>query len=115
MKKSNDSCHPACDVEITLDLIGGKWKGIILYHLLSGKIRFNQLRKLIPSVTQRMLTNQLRELEQAQIIKRTVYPVVPPKVEYELTEIGLTLKPILLLLKTWGNDIGKKIVSIQQV
>lgn len=109
MKKRNYECHPACNVEITLDLIGGKWKGIVLYHLLSGTKRFNELRKLIPGVTQRMLTNQLRELEDAQLIKRTVYPVVPPKVEYELTNTGMTLKPLLLILQSWGRDVGKKI------
>lgn len=109
MKKRDYGCHPACSVEITLDLIGGKWKGIILFHLLSGKMRFNEMRRLIPSVTQRMMTNQLRELEKAMLIKRTVYPVVPPKVEYELTEQGMTLKPILLLLQSWGKDTGKSI------
>lgn len=111
MKKRNYECHPACNVEITLDLIGGKWKGIVLFHLLSGTKRFNELRKLIPSVTQRMLTNQLRELEQAKLISRTVYPVVPPKVEYELTKCGQSLEPILLALQRWGKEIGKKIHS----
>lgn len=111
MKKRNYDCHTACNVEITLDLIGGKWKGIVLFHLLSGTKRFNELRKLMPSVTQRMLTNQLRELEAAQLIERTVYPVVPPKVEYELTKYGLTLKPLLLMLQSWGKEIGKKIHS----
>ena len=107
----NYDCHPACSVEIALDLIGGKWKGIALYHLLSGTKRFNQLRKLIPSVSQRMLTKQLRELEAHGLLKRTVYPVVPPKVEYSLTELGLTLEPVLLGLKAWGQTTGKQIVS----
>ncbi len=107
----NYDCHPACSVEIALDLIGGKWKGIALYHLLSGTKRFNQLRKLIPSASQRMLTKQLRELEAHGLLKRTVYPVVPPKVEYSLTELGLTLEPVLLGLKAWGQTTGKQIVS----
>ncbi len=109
--KRDYNCHPACSVEITLDLIGGKWKGIVLYHLLSGKKRFNELRKLIPSVSQRMLTRQLRELENDQIISRTIHPVVPPKVEYELTELGFSLKPILQQLRAWGKGPGKKIFS----
>ena len=104
-------CHPACSVEVTLTLIGGKWKGVVLYHLLSGKKRFNELQKLIPSVSQRMLTRQLRELEHRRLITRTVYPVVPPKVEYALTEYGASLKDILLLLRDWGRGIGKKIID----
>ena len=105
------SCHPACSVEVTLTLIGGKWKGVVLYHLISGKKRFNELQKLIPSVSQRMLTRQLRELEHRRLITRTVYPVVPPKVEYALTEYGASLKDILLLLRDWGRGIGKKIID----
>ena len=104
-------CHPACSVEVTLTLIGGKWKGVVLYHLISGKKRFNELQKLIPSVSQRMLTRQLRELEHRRLITRTVYPVVPPKVEYALTEYGASLKDILLLLRDWGRGIGKKIID----
>ena len=78
-RRTND-CHYGCAVEAALDVIGNQWKGIILFHLLSGKKRFNELRRLIPSVTQRMLTLQLRKLEKDDIIIRTVYPEVPPKV-----------------------------------
>lgn len=98
------NCHYGCSVEAALDIIGNKWKGVILFHLLDGTKRFNELRRLIPSVTQRMLTLQLRELERDQIITRTVYPEVPPKVEYNLTKTGEMLKPILFSLREWGNQ-----------
>ncbi|CCF17044.1 hxlR-like helix-turn-helix family protein [Brevibacillus laterosporus GI-9] len=91
-------------METTLDVIGGKWKGIILYHLIDGKKRFNEFRKLHPCITQRMLTLQLRELERDGIIHREVYKEVPPKVEYSLTEFGRTLEPIILLMKDWGEN-----------
>lgn len=109
--KRNYDCHVACAVEISLDIIGGKWKGLVLYHLLDGKKRFNALRKLIPSVSQRMLTRQLRELEAHGLITRTVYPVVPPKVEYAMTDVGFTLEPVLLSLRAWGRGPGKKIIE----
>lgn len=96
-------CSDGCPVEAALEVIGGKWKGVTLYHLLQGTKRFNQLQREVGSVTQRMLTKQLRELEAAGLVHREVYPVVPPKVEYSLTEKGLTLKPILLALKSWGE------------
>ena len=86
-------------------MIGDKWKGVILFHLLEGKKRFNELRRLIPSVTQRMLTLQLRELEADHVITRKVYPQVPPKVEYSLTARGESLKPILFALREWGEPI----------
>ena len=96
-------CSPGCAVEATLQFIDGKWKGVILYHLLSGTMRFNELRRAIPSVTQRMLTSQLRELEADGLVSRTVYPEVPPKVEYSLTARGRTLEPVLAALKVWGD------------
>ncbi len=97
-------CSPGCAVEAALQFIDGKWKGVILYHLLAGTMRFNEIRRAIPSVTQRMLTNQLRELEADGLITRTVYAEVPPKVEYSLTDRGRTLEPVLLALKAWGSD-----------
>jgi len=95
-----------CPVEATLEVIGGKWKGVVLFHLLQGKRRFGELRKIVPDVTQRVLTKQLRELESAGVISRTVYPQVPPKVEYDLTEFGTTLKPIILAMEKWGTKFA---------
>ncbi|KKK38196.1 HxlR family transcriptional regulator [Mesobacillus campisalis] len=97
-----------CEKELTLSIIGGKWKMLILWYLgKQGTKRFGELRKLIPDITQRMLTNQLRELEEDLIIDRTVYPVVPPKVEYSLTKQGESLMPILEALYQWGKDYKK--------
>jgi DNA-binding HxlR family transcriptional regulator len=94
---------PGCPVESTLSFIDGKWKGVILHHLLEeGTLRFNELRRRIPSVTQRMLTKQLRELEVEGLITRTVYPVVPPRVDYDLTPLGQSLEPVITALRAWG-------------
>lgn len=100
--------HFNCPVEAALDVIGNKWKGVILFHLLSGIKRFNELKRLIPGVSQRVLTCQLRELEDDHVINRQVYPEVPPKVEYSLTELGLSLKPIIMSLCEWGERIMEK-------
>jgi DNA-binding HxlR family transcriptional regulator len=95
---------PLCAVEATVHLIDGKWKCVILWHLLdSGTQRFNALRRRVPGATQRMLTAQLRELENDGLVRREIFPQVPPKVEYSLTEKGLSLSPILLALKEWGE------------
>ncbi len=91
-----------CPVEATLELIGGKYKALILWHLAEGKLRFSELRKVITTATPKMLTQQLRELEAQQLIHREVYPVIPPKVEYSLTETGLSLMPILVAMRDWG-------------
>lgn len=104
-KRRTNNCHYGCSVEAALDVIGGKWKGVILFHLLDGKKRFNELRRLIPSATLRMITLQLRELESDGVIVRTVYPQVPPKVEYSLTDFGQSLKPVLMKLREWGKQI----------
>jgi len=96
------SSFPGCPVESTLSFLDGKWKGVILFHLLDGKLRFNELRRKLPSVTQRMLTKQLRELEEAGIVSRTVFPVVPPRVDYELTTVGCSLQPVIMALAAWG-------------
>jgi DNA-binding HxlR family transcriptional regulator len=93
-----------CPTEATLDAIGGKYKGMLLYHLLDGTKRFGELRKLMPNVTQRTMTLQLRELETVGIVSRKVYPIVPPKVEYSLTELGRSLEPILRLMQAWGVE-----------
>ena len=97
---------------VAIEVIGGKWKGIILYHLSSTK-RFNELQKLMPKITQRMLTKQLRELERDGVVLRKVYAEVPPKVEYSLTEFGTTLQPILKELENWGNKYLQKIAKIR--
>jgi len=97
---------PACPVEATLELIGGKWKGIVLYYLLDGRLRFSELKRKIGCVTQRMLTKQLRELESTGLVNRIVYAEVPPRVEYELTKQGQSLQPILIALKQWGEERG---------
>jgi DNA-binding HxlR family transcriptional regulator len=106
--RRTNHCHYGCAVEAALDVIGDKWKGVILFHLLDKPKRFNEIRKLIPSVTQRMLTLQLRELEQDGVIHREIYPQIPPKVEYSMTELGKTLQPILLALRLWGKKIMEK-------
>ena len=95
---------PGCPVESALTFLDGKWKGVILYHLLGGTLRFNEIRKKIKSVTQRMLTKQLRELEEAGLVSRTVHPVVPPHVDYALTPLGRSLEPIILALDAWGKE-----------
>lgn len=93
-----------CPVDATLDMIGGKYKALILWHLINHTLRFGELRKLIPQATPKMLTQQLRELEGDNLIIRTVYPVVPPKVEYELSELGTSIRPILEAMYNWGAD-----------
>lgn len=92
-----------CPIEATLSLIGGKYKAIILFHLISETLRFNELQKLIPQATAKMLTQQLRELEGDGLIIRTVYPVVPPKTEYSLSEFGKTILPIINAMCDWGT------------
>jgi DNA-binding HxlR family transcriptional regulator len=91
-----------CPVEATLELIGGKYKALILWHLSGETLRFSELRKQIPKATPKMLTQQLRELEEQNLIHREVYPVIPPKVEYSLTETGRSLLPILVAMRDWG-------------
>ncbi|OQP85355.1 transcriptional regulator [Rhizobium rhizosphaerae] len=97
-------CSPGCPVEATLSLIGGKWKGLVLYHLMDGTLRFNELRRRLPNVTQRMLTNQLRELEADGLISRTIFAQVPPRVDYALTGRGRSLRTVILALKEWGEE-----------
>ena len=98
------NAFPGCPVESALSFLDGKWKGVILFHLMGGTLRFNELRRRLPSITQRMLTKQLRELEDAGLISRTVFPVVPPRVDYALTDRGRTLEPVIQALKKWGED-----------
>lgn len=103
MRHKSYDRHPGCPVEACLEVVGGKWKGVILHYLLGGMKRFGELRRLLPEVTQRMLTTQLRELEAHGVIERKVYAEVPPRVEYSLTEFGRTLEPLLGMMKVWGE------------
>lgn len=100
--KKRYDCAAGCPVEATLDLIGGKWKGVILYHLQVRTLRFNELRRRIPSCTQRMLTRQLRELEEAGLVHRHVFAQVPPRVDYSLSAEGRSLQPIVGAMHAWG-------------
>ena len=97
-----------CPVETTLSLIGGKYKALILWHLSDGTLRFSQLRSQISGVTPKTLTQQLRELEASELIHREVFPVIPPKVEYSLTELGRSLMPILVAMRDWGSGYLRK-------
>lgn len=103
MRSKGYVTRTGCSVEATLSVIGGLWKPVILFQLLAGKRRFGELCRLLPNATQRMLTLQLRELEADGIVRRTVHAEVPPRVDYELTELGHTLRPILLALRDWGE------------
>src|SRR5215468_8627339 len=103
MKRRNFGRRPGCAVEATLDLIDGKWKGVILFHLQGGTRRFGELRRLMPGITQRMLTKQLRALEDDGLVIRKVYAEVPPRVEYTLSQNGESLRPVIDILKAWGE------------
>ncbi|OWA35528.1 transcriptional regulator [Saccharibacillus sp. O16] len=104
-----------CPVAVTVDVIGGKWKGIVLHHLIEGPVRFNELRRLMPGTTQRILTLQLRELERDGLVHREIYHQVPPKVEYSLTSFGRTLIPILDLMRSWGMEHERDIVDRRNI
>ena len=93
-----------CPVAATLDLIGGKYKALILWHLSEQTMRFTSLKKLIAEATPKMLTQQLRELEADALIHREVFPIIPPRVEYSLTELGRSLMPILVAMRDWGSS-----------
>ena len=97
-----------CPVATTLDLSGGKYKALILWHLANGSHRFSDLRRMVSDATPKMLTQQLRELEAQDLIHREVFPVVPPKVEYSLTETGRSLMPILIAMRDWGAEYMRR-------
>lgn len=106
----------SCPMEATINLIGGKWKALILWHLSDKILRFNELQKLISQATPKMLTQQLRELENSGLIIRKVYPVVPPKVEYYLSDFGKSMWPILELMCSWGkNYLQNKESDIKEI
>lgn len=102
MEKKHEYC---CPVDATISLIGGKYKSIILWHLIDNTLRFSELQKVVPCATAKMLTQQLRELERNGLIARVVYPIVPPKTEYSLTEFGKTLIPVLDSMCNWGRNV----------
>lgn len=104
LTEKNTELNYQCPVTATLRVIGGKWKPVILYILSGGTKRFNELKRYMPDATQKMLTQQLRELEADGIIVRKVYAEVPPRVEYSLSEKGLTLKPLLKQMSLWGQE-----------
>lgn len=106
-EKSNDNL-PACPVETTLMLIGNKWKVLIIRDLLTGTKRFGELKKSIGKVSQKVLTTQLRDMEEDGLISRKIYAEVPPKVEYSLTELGKSLQPILDAMLHWGAEYKEK-------
>ncbi len=102
-----------CDVEATLSVIGGRWKPILVCHLLEGRKRFGELCRLTPNATQRMITLQLRELEADEVISRHVFAEVPPRVEYEVTEFGLSLAPILAQMQSWGAAFKERMLAAE--
>jgi DNA-binding HxlR family transcriptional regulator len=101
---SRDADKFNCPVDTTLGMIGGKYKSLILWHLVDSTLRFGELRKRIPQATAKMLTQQLRELEADELILREVFPIVPPKVEYSLSPLGKSLRPVLTAMYNWGAD-----------
>lgn len=113
MIKFNDTEYH-CSMELTLDLIGGKWKSLILWNLGDETLRFSTLKKTMPRITQKMLTQQLRELENTGLVKRYIYTQIPPKVEYSLTEAGKSLLPILSTMCQWGLNYANKAEEIQE-
>lgn len=106
--RKNDRKHVGCPVETTLEAIGGRWKVLIIHHLMERTCRFGELRDLLKGISARTLTRQLRELEASGIISRLVYPQIPPKVEYSLTKLGMKLKPILMAMHRWGEDVEQR-------
>lgn len=103
--KNNCDGPYGCSVEATLSVIGGRWKPVIIFKLLQNDhLRFGKLKREIEGITQRMLTNQLRELETDQVVKRKVYAEVPPRVEYSLTPYGRTLEPVMIAMRDWGAE-----------
>lgn len=111
MAKSKN-VEPQCPMDTTINILSGKWKMSILWHLTKGTVRFNELQRFLPNITQKTLTQQLRELEQYRIVKREVYPEVPPKVEYSLTTIGESIIPILSSMCKWGKEYQKATASL---
>jgi DNA-binding HxlR family transcriptional regulator len=104
-----------CALDVTMELVGGKWKTIVLWYLRKDKKRFSELRKLIPGITEKMLSLQLRQLEKDGFVSRTIHPEVPPRVEYALTPHGRTLLPLLEEIAKWGRRMGEEHGSIEKM
>ena len=102
-----------CDVEATLSVVGGRWKPVLVCHLLQGRKRFGELRRLVPNATERMITLQLRELEADGVVARHVFAEVPPRVEYEVTEYGRSLEPILEAMQDWGRAFKERMLAAE--
>jgi len=105
--RKNDKKSVGCPVETTIGAIGGRWKVLVIHHLLGGKKRFGELTRLLGGVSPRTLTRQLRELEESGIIDREVYQQIPPKVEYSLTALGRELQPVLYAMHAWGEKLDR--------
>jgi DNA-binding HxlR family transcriptional regulator len=103
-----------CAFEFAIDMINGKWKGLILWHLSHGTLRYSELKRYLGKITQKMLTQTLRKLEKDGLIDRKVYPVVPPKVEYTITKNGEKLIPIFKQLQDWGEEVGSQVGEVFQ-
>ena len=112
MKIKYDGKEYACSFGFALDMVSGKWKGLILWYLREETLRYGEIRKKLDGITQKMLTQTLRDLEKHQLITRKVYPVVPPKVEYTISEHGLKLIPIFEQMVEWGNDVGAQLGEV---
>ena len=105
-RMNNQEFH--CAMDVTMHYIGGKWKTVVLWYLRDGKMRYNELKQRIPDITDKMLSLQLKALQEDGIVKRVVYPEVPPRVEYELTEEGITIMPVIEAIAKWGRDKAEK-------
>jgi DNA-binding HxlR family transcriptional regulator len=116
MRNQHAKCIPdhaeICPTEVTVAAIGGRWKVVILWHLCGGKLRFSELRRKVPGISQKMLTEQLRQLEGHGLVTRTVYAEVPPRVEYAATPLGESLRPVITAMAEWGRMHGDKITNL---
>jgi DNA-binding HxlR family transcriptional regulator len=102
-----------CEISTTLEIISGRWKSVIIFYLLSGPKRFNEIKRYLPGVTPRMLTLQLRELERDQVLSRYVHAQVPPRVDYELTAFGRSLEPVLTSMRDWGIRYRHQVLNVR--
>ncbi len=114
MKIKYEEKEYACSFEFALDIVSGKWKGLVLWHLHYGTLRYSEIRKNLGKITQKMLTQTLRDLEKHQLITRKVYPVVPPKVEYTITDAGKKLIPIFQQMMVWGDEMGELLGEVSK-